>query len=365
MSTWTTIPSPIVSARAECKRRRALLPPGALGELGPILDRLVAARGAATAPADAMAPIRPVLVVLAADHGIAAAGVSAYPPGTTAQRITALAAGEGPVAHLAAAAGVLVRAVDIAVDGELDATAVDATAVDGTHRVRTASERIDLHDAVSGDELDRCLQAGIDLADTEIDSGADLLIGAVCGVAVSTPTAALVSALTGMEPALATTRGSGVDDTAWIAKCAAVRDARFRGRGSLGDARDLLRVMGGPDLAALTGFIAQAAARRTPVLVDDVPSLVCAILANRLAPGTDNYVIAADTTADRTEDRLHGLLGLTPMANRQLTLGSGAGALLSVPTITATLSLLDAQAASGAAIARTEHAIDSWDPELL
>lgn len=360
MSTWTTIPSPIVSARAECKRRRALLPPGALGELGPILDRLVAARGTATGPEEPMAPARPVLVVFAADHGIAAAGVSAYPPGTTAQRITALAAGEGPIAHLAAAAGVSVRAVDIAVGEELGATAVDSA-----HRVRAASERIDLADALSGAELDRCVQAGIELADAEIDSGADLLIGAVCGAAVSTPAAALVSALTGMEPALATTRGSGVDDTAWIAKCAAVRDARFRGRGSLGDARDLLRIMGGPDLAALTGFIAQAAARRTPVLLDDVPSLVCAVLANRLAPGVDNYVIAADTTADRTEDRLHELLGLTPMANRQLTLGSGAGALLSVPTITAALSMLDAQAIAGVAAARTEHAIDSWDPELL
>lgn len=360
MSTWTSVPTPIMSARAEARRRRSLLAPGALGGLEPVIDTLVAARGTATAPADTMGLTRPTLVVFAADHGIAFAGVSAYPPGTTATRIAELAAGHGPVAQLAADAEVQVRAVDIAVRGDLDGSAVDRS-----HRVRTACGRIDMQDALRGDELDRCLDAGVALADAEIDSGADLLIGAVCSTAVSTPTAALVSALTGMEPTLATTRGSGIDDAAWITKCAAVRDARFRARESLGDARDLLRIAGGPDLAALTGFIAQAALRRTPVLVDDAPSLVCAILANRIAPGVDRYVVAADTTSDRTEPRLHQLLGVTPLADRRLSLGSGAGALLSVPTIRTALGLLDSVALTGVPVERSDHAIDSWDPALL
>ncbi|MBN9609139.1 MAG: hypothetical protein BGO26_04275 [Actinobacteria bacterium 69-20] len=364
MSTWTSISSPDVTASAESGRRRSLLPPGALGELGSAIDRLVAARGQAKAATDRVAPARPTLVVFAADHGIAFAEVTAYPPGTTAQRITDLAAGTGPIARLAADAAVTVRTVDIAVRGDLAGSAVDVT-----HRVRTACGRIDMQDALREDELDQCLSAGIAMADAEVDGGADLLIGAVCGAAVSTPAAALLSALTGMEPALATTRGSGIDDEGWINKCAAVRDARFRARSSLGDARALLRIAGGPDLAALTGFIAQAAVRRTPVLVDDVPSLVCAVLAHRLAPGAENYVTVADTSADRTQARVQQLLGLTPLADHRLTLGSGAGALLAVPALRAALRLLDDAAATEQAgepgTERTERAIDAWDAELL
>jgi nicotinate-nucleotide--dimethylbenzimidazole phosphoribosyltransferase len=360
MSTWTTIPAPDASARAEAARRRALLPAGALGDLGPALDRIAAARGTAHGAADPMAPGRPTQVVFAADHGIAFAGVTAYPPGTTARRIADLASGVGPIAHLAFSAGVTVRTVDVAVRGDLDGSAVDRA-----HRVRTACGRIDMQDALRGDELDRCLQAGIAMADAEIDGGADLLIGSICSAAVSTPAAALVSALTGMEPALATTRGSGIGDTAWIKKCAAVRDARFRARGSLGDARALLTIAGGPDLAALTGFIAQAALRRTPVLVDDVPSLVCAVLAHRLAPGAEQYVTVADTTADRTQARLHQVLGLTPLSDHALTLGSGAGALLAVPAIRSGLAMLDRAAAEGRALPRTADAINAWNPALL
>lgn len=360
MSQWTTIPSPDAAARAECARRQTLLPAGAFGDLGPALDRIAAARATVHGAADPLAPIRPTLVVFAADHGIAFAGVTAYPPGTTARRIADLAGGHGPIAQLAFDAQVTVRTVDIAVRGDLDGTAVDRA-----HRVRTACGRIDMQNALLGDELDRSLAAGIAMADAEIDGGADLLIGSVCGAGVSTPSAALVSALTGMEPALATTRGSGIDDAAWITKCAAVRDARFRARGSLGDARALLEIAGGPDLAALTGFIAQAASRRTPILVDDVPSLVCAVLANRLAPGAGDYVTIADTTADRTGSRMAQLLGTAPLADHQLTLGSGAGALLAVPTIRTAMRTLDRAAADGRSLPRTEYAIDAWNPSLL
>lgn len=360
MSQWTKIPSPDPAVRRESVRRRMLLPAGALGDLGPALDRIVAARGVARFESDNVAPQRVSLVAFAADHGIAFAGVTAYPPGTTARRIRDLAAGVGPIARLAAEADVTVRAVDVAVRGDLDGTAVDRE-----HRVRTACGRIDMQDALIDDELDRSLSAGIALADQEIDAGADLLIGAICSVAVSTPAAAIVSALTGMEPALATTRGSGINDDAWIRKCAAVRDARFRVRETLGDARMLLQRIGGPDLAALTGFIAQAALRRTPVLIDDVPSMVCAVLANRLAPGADAYVTVADTTSDRTAQRLHGLLGLDPLADRRMTLGSGAGALLAVPVLRSALGLLDQAAESSEALDRTDCAIDAWDPALL
>jgi nicotinate-nucleotide--dimethylbenzimidazole phosphoribosyltransferase len=344
------------SAADESARRRELIGPGSLGELGEVIDRIAAARGDVDA---ALAIRRPVLVVFAADHGIASAvELSAYPPGETARRVADLAAGAGPVAPLAQAAGVVVRTVDIAVSGDLTGSAVDRA-----HRVRSGSGRIDIEDAMSADEVQACFDGGRAMADAEVDGGADLLIGAVCGVGVSTPAAALVSAVTGMEPVDATTRGSGIGDAAWIAKVAAVRDARFRARNATSDARELLRIAGGPDLAALTGFIAQAAARRTPVLVDDVPTGLCGLLANRLAPGADAYLIAVDSGIDRTAPRLWQLLGLNPLTDWRLSLGCGAASVLSVPAIRAAADLV--RQPPDPALRRTEAAIQSWDADLL
>lgn len=360
MSSFMTIPRPDTAARTAARRRRELLPPHALGALGPVVDRLAGIYGTSRGGDAGLEPTAVSLVVFAGDHGIAEAGVSAYPPGTTALRIREIAEGGGAVGRLATSAGVTVRAVDVAVRDDLSGTAVDTT-----RRVRSASGRIDTDNALTAREIEPALRVGIDLADAEIDAGATLLIGAVCGVAVSTPTAALVSAVTGMEPVDATTRGSGIDDAAWIVKCAAVRDARFRARAAQGDARELLAIAGGPDLAALTGFIAQAATRRTPVLVDDVPSLICAILANRMAPGAGKYVIVADTSGERTEARLHQLLAQRPLADRRLALGSGCGALLTVPQLRAAAGLVDDAMDLAAALQRGDHAIDDWDPALL
>jgi nicotinate-nucleotide--dimethylbenzimidazole phosphoribosyltransferase len=354
--TWAAVPMLDRLAADESARRRELVGPGSLGALGDVIDRIAAARGDVDA---ALAIRRPVLVVFAGDHGVTAAlELSAYPPTETARRVADLAAGTGPVAPLAQAAGVVVRTVDIAVAADLSATPVDRA-----HRVRSSSGRIDREDAMSEAELEACFDGGRAMADAEVDGGADLLIGAVCGVGVSTPTAALVSLVTGMEPVDATTRGSGVGDAAWIAKATAVRDARFRARSVGSDARALLRIVGGPDLAALTGFIAQAAARRTPVLIDDVPTALCGLLANRLAPGADAYLIAVDSGIDRTAARLYQLLGLTPLNDWRLGLGMGAASVLSVSAIRAAADLV--RQPPDPALRRTGAAIQSWDADLL
>ena len=171
------------------------------------------------------------------------------------------------------------------------------------------SGRIDIEDALDDDQLEAAIATGRQIADAEVDEGADLLIGAVCGVGVSTPVSVLVAVLTGMEPVDATTRGSGIDDAAWITKAAAVRDALFRVRKAGSDVLTLLRTGGGADLAALTGFIAQAAIRRTPVLIHDLPSTVCGVLAHRIAPGADSYLLASSLSPERGHRRLLEILG--------------------------------------------------------
>ena len=364
-----------VEAAAAAALVREQLPVGAFGVWGAVIDLLAAARGSAAGP---LAPRRPQLVVFAADHGIAELDVSAAMTGETARRAADLAAGRGLPAALAEAAGVGVTVIDVGMTPtEPGRDGSDQHGAAGAEAIQTAgdsaaefpsarpSRRIDIQDAMTDTELTAAVETGRRLADAEIDAGADLLIGAVCGVGVSTPVAALTAGLTGMEPVDATSRGSGIDDAAWIRKAAVVRDALFRVRQADSDVLSMLRTGGGPDLAALTGFIAQAAIRRTLVLVHDMPSTVAAVLAHRLAPGADNYLLVTSLAPDRGHQRLLDLLGREPLTDWSITGHSGVGALLVVPTLAAAAQAFDDIDRTSTGTARSASAISSWDANLL
>lgn len=332
---------------------RELVPVGAFGVWAPVIDLLAGARGSVDGP---LRP-HPRLVVFAADHDIADLAVSATPPEQSRHRAAGLAVGTGFAADLAGATGTPISVVDVGLAEPVHEVP------DRIAGARPAA-RIDRVDAMDADGLAAAVRAGRDAADVAVDSGTDLLIGATCGVGVSTPVAALTAALTAMEPVDATSRGSGIDDNAWIRKAAAVRDALFRVRRAGGNSLDMLRVGGGPDLAALTGFIAQAAVRRTPVVVHDLPSTVAALLAHRIAPGSDTYLIVSSLAPERGHPRVLDLLGHEPLTDWSMTGHSGVGALLVLPSLLAAVAAFDGIDRDARPV-RTPHAIGTWDATLL
>ena len=119
------------------------------------------------------------------------------------------------------------------------------------------------------------------------------------GIGNTTPATTLIAALTDTEPVAAVGRGTGIDDAGWARKTAAIRDALYRTRRLSADPIALLRICGGADLAAMAGFCAQAAVRRTPVLLDGVVVTAAALAAERLAPGAE-AVVAGRAPLHRT-----------------------------------------------------------------
>nr|WP_255620869.1 nicotinate-nucleotide--dimethylbenzimidazole phosphoribosyltransferase [Pseudonocardia sp. DSM 110487] len=320
--------APDVDARRAAVARHAELdvPAGALGRLAELGVWLAAAQGAC--PPRPLA--RPRVVVIAGDHGIAAAGVSAYAPGDTARQVAAIREHTAPVRVLASVAGVSVRVVDVALDADGD----------DRHRVRRGSGRIDREDALSADETEKAFDAGRALADEEVDAGADLLVPASLGVGATTPAATLVAALTSTEPVAVIGRGSGIDDAGWMRKAAAVRDALRRARPHVRDPLALLRVAGGADLAALTGFCVQSALRRTPVLLDGLVVGAAALLADELAKGAREWWIYAQRSPDPAMALVEEHLGLAPVLDLGVRLGDGTGAVAAVPLLQMAARLL-------------------------
>ncbi|NUU26501.1 MAG: nicotinate-nucleotide--dimethylbenzimidazole phosphoribosyltransferase, partial [Streptomycetaceae bacterium] len=317
-------------------RLRARLPrqtgsAGALGRLEDIAVWLAVVQGGET-----VRPIAaPRVVLFAGDHGVAARDVSALAPGHTAHAVREAAAGGGAVGLLAGLHGAGVRVVDMAVDTD---PALLPEAVT-RYRVRHSSGSIDRHDALTTAQAEQAFQTGMDIADAEIDGGADLLVVGDIGVGNTTAAAVLIGALTGTDAAAAIGRGSGIDDATWIRKCAAIRDALRRARPVLGEPLRLLAVSGGADYAAMSGFLLRAAIRRTPVLLDGIASAASALVVQRIAYRTPDWWLAGHVTPEPSHAKALDRMALEPLLDYKLRYGEATGALLALPIVQAAACL--------------------------
>lgn len=327
------IPAPDSDAAEAARARQGLLtkPAGALGRLEELSVWVSACQGACPPRQFERARV----VVFAGDHGVAAAGVSAYPAEVTAAMVANIAAGGAAVNVLAEVADAGVRVADIAVDtDEPESPAI------GAHRIRRSSGNIAVEDALTADEVVQAIEAGRRIADDEVDAGADVLIAGDMGIGNTTPATTLIAALTDSEPVAVVGRGTGVDDAGWARKTAAIRDALYRTRRITADPVALLRICGGADVAAMTGFCAQAALRRTPVLLDGLVVTAAALAADRLAPGARQWWQAGHRSTEPAHTLALRHLDLEPIVDLGMRLGEGSGALVALPVLRAAVATL-------------------------
>ncbi|MFF3875166.1 nicotinate-nucleotide--dimethylbenzimidazole phosphoribosyltransferase [Streptomyces sp. NPDC001978] len=317
---------------AEARRERLTVPPGSLGRLDDLGEWLAAAQGAV--------PVRPVerprVVLFAGDHGIASEGVSARPAGSADRLVRAVLEGGSPVAVLARRVGVPVRVVDMALDCDPAAFPEDVV----RHRVRRGSGRIDVEDALTLEEAEAAFRAGVAVADEEADSGTDLVVLGDVSVGGTTAAAVLVAALCGTDASVVTGRGGlAIDDLTWMRKCAAVRDALRRARPVLGDQLQLLATVGGADLAAMTGFLLQAAVRKLPVILDGVVAAACALVGQRIAFRAPDWWLAGHDSGEPGQAKALDRMAMEPLLDQGVKVGEGVGALLALSFVQAAASL--------------------------
>ena len=328
---FPSITPPDQQAHREAVARHEQLtkPAGSLGRLEELGVWVAACQGAC--PPRPFA--QPQVVVFAGDHGVTARGVSAYPSEVTRQMVRNFLAGGAAVNVLASLAGAAVRVVDMAVDDEPDTSSAEGSPAVTRHKVRRGSGAIDRQDALTDAEVTQALAAGVAIADEEVDRGADLLIAGDMGIGNTTAAAVLVAALTGAEPVAVVGRGTGIDDAGWMRKAAAIRDALRRTRPVVGDPVALLRTAGGADMAAMAAFLAQAAARRTPAILDGVAVGAAAMLAEELAPGARQWWVAGHRSVEPAHTLVLEHLELDPILDLGMRLGEGSGAVAALPLI--------------------------------
>jgi nicotinate-nucleotide--dimethylbenzimidazole phosphoribosyltransferase len=90
----------------------------------------------------------------------------------------------------------------------------------------------------------------------------------------------------------------------------------------------------------MVGFLARAAARRTPVVLDGIVSAAAALVADRLLPGAAEWWIAGHRSTEPAQAAALDALDRSPILDLGMRLGEGTGALLAVPVLQAAIATL-------------------------
>jgi len=330
------------AAMAAAEQRQLVLtkPPGSLGRLEDLGCQLAGIAAEVPPPL----PRPAAVAVFAGDHGVHAQGVSPWPQEVTAQMVANFVAGGAAINVLARQAGAEVVVVDVGVATVLDAPVVASPAFVDL-RVRPGTDDLAIGPAMTPGDAGRALDAGAAVAARLVADGARCLVTGDMGIANTTPSAALVAALTGRPASEVTGRGTGIDDRLLARKTAIVEGAAARAREHHGyDTLAVLAEVGGLEHAALAGFVVGAAALQVPVVVDGMIAASALLVASRLVPGVDACAIAGHRSVEPGASAVLDALGMAPVVDLGLRLGEGTGAALALPLVEAAARVLDEMA---------------------
>lgn len=305
------LPEPSTATTEAARARNAELtkPPGALGRLEDLAIWYCSWRD------DPRARVtNPQIIVFAGNHGVTARGVSAFPSDVTAQMVANFQAGGAAINQVAASVGAALCVVPIA----LDSPTRDFTQ----------------GPAMSEEEFIEALHIGWQAVDKE----ADLLVLGEMGIGNTTCAAAISHALYGGEAATWTGAGTGVAGDALQAKVSVVAEGVARHKPALADGLEVLRRLGGREIAAMAGAMVRARTLRIPLILDGFICSAAAACLKAVEPCALDHAVAGHVSAEVAHASLLIELDKAPILSLGMRLGEGSGAALAIPVLRAALA---------------------------
>lgn len=304
--------------RSAAERLDALLkPPGSLGKLEEIAVRLAGIYG------EPLPPLREkAIVMMAADNGVYEEGYHGYPQEITGVLAELTGSGLTGVAVLSRQAGCRLEVVDIGLKTE------PAGAHIRRRKIRAGTANMALGPAMSKEEAQRALEAGIEIVGELAAEGIGVFGTGEAGLCNTATAAAVLCALTGSNPEDIVGRGTGQDDQSFSLKLDAVKKALEINQPDSADVLDVLSKVGGLDIAGLAGCYLGAAALKKPIVIDGFIAGVAALAAQRLHPLCAEYMLPSHLSAEKGAETVCRYLGMQPLLHLQMCLGEGTGAAL-------------------------------------
>lgn len=280
------------------------------------------------------------LLVFCADNGIVENGVTQCGQDVTWKVAKALGEGISTSNSLAKSVNTKVVAVDVGINfteklpGVLD------------YKVSTGTKNFICEPAMTEEQLLKAIEAGIECVRIQAESGVKLIASGEMGIGNTTTSAAVLTAVLDIDSDDIVGRGAGLNDEGLKRKRVVVKTGINNYQdifaGALDEKNrcfDILRCLGGFDIASLTGAFIGGAIYGIPVIIDGLISAVAALLSNTFVHGVSDYMIASHSGREKGVSVVLKRLGMTPYINGNMALGEGTGALMLISLLDSALFL--------------------------
>ncbi|SER48848.1 nicotinate-nucleotide--dimethylbenzimidazole phosphoribosyltransferase [Rhizobium sp. NFR03] len=301
------LPGPDSAALAAARARDAQLtkPAGALGRLEEIAFWLAAWQGRAPAVT------RPLVAIFAGNHGVAQQGITPYPPSVTAQMVENFAAGGAAINQICVTNDLGLKVFDLALDYPTGDITQEAAL---TERDCAATMAFGM-EAVAG--------------------GTDLLCIGEMGIGNTTIAAAINLALYGGSARDWVGPGTGSHGDLLERKIAAVEAAMTLHGDHLSDPLEVLRRLGGREVAAMAGAILAARMQKIPVIIDGYVATAAGAILRAINPAALDHCLIGHVSGEPGHMAAIEQLGKTPLLALGMRLGEGTGAALAAGIVKA------------------------------
>ncbi|MCK5580142.1 MAG: nicotinate-nucleotide--dimethylbenzimidazole phosphoribosyltransferase [Candidatus Omnitrophica bacterium] len=276
-----------------------------------------------------------VIFTMAGDHGVVEEGISAFPQEVTPQMVYNFLSDGAGINVLARHVGAKVIVVDMGVASDMDKHP-DLI----IKKVNYGTKNIAKGPAMTREEAISSVEHGIEVFENEYKNGIDIVGTGEMGIGNTTPSSAIVSAITGTSVDDVTGRGTGIDDDAFQNKISVIKKALDINKPNPKDGLDVLSKTGGFEIGGLAGVILAAASRRVPVVIDGFISTAAALIAYTLQNNTKDYMIAAHSSVEKGHVVMLEHMKLKPLLDLNMRLGEGTGAALAMSIVEASVKIL-------------------------
>jgi nicotinate-nucleotide--dimethylbenzimidazole phosphoribosyltransferase len=171
-----------------------------------------------------------------------------------------------------------------------------------------------------------------------VQQGTDLLCLGEMGIGNTTSAAAIYAALYGDSAEVWAGRGTGLDDSGLARKQDAITAGLALHNDFCGGPVEVLRRLGGREIAALAGAILEARLRPIPVILDGFIVTAAAAVLHALDPASIDHCIAGHVSPEGAHTQALIRLGKRPLLDLGMRLGEASGAAMAAGTIKAALA---------------------------
>ena len=346
-------PGDTQARRAATRRQQQLTkPPGSLGRLEDLSIQLAGIFGTARPTVR-----KTTLIVAAADHGVVAQRVTGYPQAVTAQMVLNFLAGGAAINVTARTRGVDLVIVDAGVATPLDPHPDLEVVAAGR-----GTEDMTRGPAMTRAQAESCIRAGVDLAVSAGQLGAQIIATGDMGIGNTTAASAITAALTGASPGLTTGRGTGRTNPELEHKIACIQRALDVNRPDPTDGLDVLTKVGGFEIGVLAGVVLGGSLAQRAVVLDGFVSGAAGLIAHNLCPTVLDYAFAGHLSAEPGHRIALEHMGLRPLLDLDLRLGEGTGALLAKGLVEIAAACLSDMATFDEAGVSDREPVDATEP---